>query len=167
MGEKGIGLETEGGRIMRSFRYLAAACVLAPCLACGGDGKEVPALETQSVTPPQATATPERVTGCLRAGEAGGTFVLTAGSTPTQPDAATYELLAAADTLQPHIGKQVEITGTVVTEQTAQSRGATMPAEERAKGTTGTPTVQSTTEVEVKRLQVTGVAPTGGACEDR
>lgn len=152
---------------MRSLRYFAAACILAQCAACGGDGKEVPALETQSVTPPQASATPERVTGCLRAGEAGGTFVLIASATDTRMAAATYQLVGTPDVLQPHVGKRVEITGTIVSEQTAQLRGATMPAEERAKGTPGTPTVQSTTEVEVKRLQVTGVAPTGAPCEDR
>lgn len=152
---------------MKMIHSAVTACVLAASVACGR-GEEVPALETQTVTPPQATATPERVQGCLRAGEAGGTFVLTAGAADTQmATAATYQLLGTPEMLQAHIGKRVEVTGTVVSEQTAQSRGATMPAEERAKGTTGTPTVQSTTQVDVKRLQVSGVTPVAGECNDR
>ncbi|MEX2272650.1 MAG: hypothetical protein WD690_14350 [Vicinamibacterales bacterium] len=153
---------------MRVVSSTAIACALAACLACGKSGEEVPPNETQSVTPPQAMATPERVQGCLRAGEASGTFVLTAGAADTKMGgAATYQLLGTPEALQPHVGKRVEVTGTIVSEQTAQSRGATMPAEERAKGTTGTPTVQSSTEIEVKRLQVSGVTPVAGECGDR
>ena len=152
---------------MRLIQGLAAACVLAACVACDRDPKEVPALETQSVTPPQAAATPERVQGCLRAGEAGGTFVLTASAADTHMAAATYQLMGDAEALRPHVGKRVEVTGTIVMEQTAQSRGATMPAEDRAKGTSGTPTVQSTTEVELKRLQVSGVTPVSGDCDEK
>ena len=152
---------------MRLIQGLAAACVLAACAACDNDPKEVPPLETQTVTPPQATAIPERVQGCLRAGEAGSTFVLTASAADTRLDAATYQLLGQPDALRPHVGKRVEVTGTIVLEQTAQSRGATMPAEDRAKGTSGTPTVQSTTEVQVKRLQVSGVTPVSGDCDEK
>ena len=152
---------------MRILRTSGAALVLVSCIACGGSGKEVPPLETQSITPPQAQATPERVQGCLRAGEAAGTFVLTASAADTRTAAATYQLIGAGDGVRDHVGRRVEVTGTVVSEQTASSRGATMPAEERAKGTSGTPTVQSTTQVEMKRLQVTSVTPVGGDCDDK
>ena len=151
---------------MRWVASAAAMCALTACLACGRSGEEVPPLETQTVTPPQPAATPERVQGCLRAGEASGTFVLTAGAADTQMSAATYQLLGTAESLQPHIGKRVEVTGTIVAEQTAQSQGATLPADDRAKGTAGTPTVQSTTRVELKRLQVSGVTPGAGECHD-
>jgi hypothetical protein len=35
-----------------------------------------------------------------------------------------------------------------------------------AKGTSGTPTVDTRTELDMKRLDVTTVTPTGGRCED-
>lgn len=152
---------------MTMIRNTAAACVLAACVACGGSGEEVPAMETQSVTPPQAQATPERVQGCLRAGEAANTFVLTASAVDTAMPAATYELIGAPDGLQQHVGHRVEVTGIVVQEQTARSEGATLPAEDQVKGTAGTPTVQSTTKVEMKRLQVSGVTPVDGDCDDQ
>ncbi len=152
---------------MRLIRGLATACVLAACVACNKDSEEVGASETQVVTPPQAAATPERVQGCLRAGEAGGTFVLTASAVDTRMDAATYQLLGEPDALRPHVGNRVEVTGTIVLEQAAQGVGARVPADDRAKGTSGTPMVQSTTEVEVKRLQVSGVTPVSGDCDDK
>ena len=150
---------------MRLVWNAAAACALAACVACGQSGEEVPALETQSVTPPQAQATPERVTGCLRASEGDGTFILTASATDTRMPAATYQLLGSPEGFRDHVGHKVEVTGTIVSEQTASSQGAALPAEERAKGTTGTPTVQSSTKVEMKRLQVASVTPVEGDCE--
>lgn len=151
---------------MRLVRNAAAACVIAASLACGKSGEEVPPIETQTVTPPQAQATPERVTGCLRAGESDGTFILTASSTDTRMPAATYQLLGSPEGFRDHVGHRVEVTGTVIAEQTASAQGATMPAEERAKGTSGTPTVQSSTKIEVKRLQVASVTPVDGDCDD-
>lgn len=151
---------------MKIIRLTAAAGAIAICVACGNSGEEVPALETQSVTPPQAQATPERVQGCLRAGEAEGTFVLTASATDTRMAAATYQLLGAPEGIREHVGHRVEVTGTVVSEQAATLTGAQMPAaEQRPQGTGGTPTVQSTTKVEMKRLQVTSVTPANGDCE--
>lgn len=150
---------------MRLVWNAAAACAIAACVACGRSGEEVPALETQAVTPPQAQATPERVTGCLRAGESDGTFILTASAADTRMPAATYQLLGSPEGFRDHVGHRVEVTGTVVSEQIASAQGASMPAEERAKGTSGTPTVQSSTKVEVKRLRVASVTPVDGGCD--
>ena len=44
--------------------------------------------------------------------------------------------------------------------------GDEMPAGDQVKGTAGTPTVQSTTKVEMKRLQVASVTPVDGDCDD-
>lgn len=147
------------------MKACAAAVLLAGCLACS-DAKEIPPLENQSLTPPQAQATPERVQGCLRAGEAAGTFVLTARAADTGMTAATYQLLGA-DSLREHVGKRVEVTGTIVSGQIATAQGATLPAEDRAKGTAGTPTVQATTKIDLKRLQVTSVTPVADDCDDQ
>ena len=151
---------------MRTVKMMAATAVLAACMACGGNGEEVPPLEQQSVTPPQATAMAETVQGCLAAGETEGTYVLTAGADDTLADAATYQLEGELGSLAEHIGRRVEISGTVVSQQVARSRGAVMPAGEEPTGTSGTPTVQSTTEVEVKRLQVDSVTPIDADCGD-
>jgi hypothetical protein len=152
---------------MRIIGSGVAACVIAACVGCGGDGKEVAPLESQSVTPPQAQATPERVQGCLRAGESADTFVLMASATDTRMPAATYQLVGPPDGLRDHVGRKVEVIGTVVSEQTAQATGASLPAEERPKGTSGAPTVQSTTKLEMKRLQVRSVTQVQGECDDR
>src|SRR5690606_36451943 len=131
---------------MQTITMMAATAVLAACVGCGGHGEEVPALEQQSMPPPQATSMPETVQGCLGAGETEGTYVLTAGADDTLADAATYQLEGELGSLAEHIGRRVEVTGTVVSQQVARSRGAAMPADEEPTGTSGTPTVQSTTE---------------------
>jgi hypothetical protein len=72
--------------------------------------------------------------------------------------------------LADHIGRRVEVTGTIVSEQVAQSRGPVMPAEPRDEaeptGTSGRATVQSKTEIELKRLQVSSVTPIDADCGD-
>lgn len=151
---------------MQTMKMMAATAVLAACVACGGNGEEVPALEQQSVSAPQETEMPRIVRGCLGAGGTEGTYVLTAGADDTLADAATYQLEGELGSLAEHIGRRVEVSGTVVSSQVARSRGAVMPAEEEPTGTSGTPTVQSTTEVEVKRLQVDSVTPIDADCGD-
>lgn len=148
-------------------RMFGTALLVAACAACGSKGEEVPPLDTNSVTPPQATALPERVQGCVRAGEADGTFVLTASSLDTRLAAATYQLEGMPDELRPYVGQRVEVAGTIVSEQTAQSRGLPMTAADAPAGTSGqapTPTVQSKTTLEIKRLQVASVTPVSGEC---
>jgi hypothetical protein len=151
---------------MQTMKMLAATAVLAACMACGGNGEEVPALEQQSVTAPQETQLPRVVRGCLGAGGTDGTYVLAAGADDTGADAATYQLEGELGSLAEHIGRRVEVSGTVVSSQVARSRGAVMPAEDEPTGTSGTPTVQSTTEVEVRRLQVDSVTPVDADCGD-
>jgi len=177
--ELGANLEASSRMMNRGFdmkvmKTVAVAAALAGCVACGGNGEEVPAVEQQTVTPPQATAMPERVRGCLGAGETEGTYVLTAGAVDTRTDAATYHLQGDLGQLAAHVGRRVEVEGTVVSEQVAQSRGLPMRAAEGGDepeevGTSGqgsTPVVQSSTEIEVKRLQVSSVTPIDADCGD-
>ena len=151
---------------MQMIRMMAATAVLAACVGCGGNGEEVPPLEQQSVSAPQETELPRIVRGCLGAGETSGTYVLMASADDTGADAATYELEGESGSLAEHIGRRVEVRGTVVSSQVARSRGALMDADEQATGTAGTPMVQSKTEVEVKRLQVESVTPVDADCGD-
>jgi hypothetical protein len=58
----------------------------------------------------------------------------------------------------------VEVAGTLRSEQEVTSLG--QPTEQKpAKGTTGTPTVETKSEVDIKRMTVTTVTPTGAKCE--
>jgi hypothetical protein len=122
----------------------------------------------QTQTPPQATNQPLTVAGCLRAGEASDTFVLTASEQVTTPDrAGTYQLVAGQNVdLKAHIGQRVEVNGVLSGQQTAQTRAATAPAAgEQATGTSGTPKVSTTTELDIKRLEVSGVRQLSERCD--
>lgn len=149
-----------------STAALAAALIAGTfSAACGNDDKAVPAADMQTSTPVQATNQPLTVTGCLRAGEAMGTFVLTA-SQATQEQTATYQLTPAQNVdLTPSVGQRVEVQGVVRTQQEIAARTSATPADERATGTSGTPKVQTTTEVAIKQLDVSTVRPLGERCD--
>jgi hypothetical protein len=104
------------------------------------------------------------VTGCLGAGETAGTYVLTAARANGATDTATYQLEGTnIDQLRDHIGQRVQVSGTTVPEADVASNST--PAQEpRAKGTSGTPTVQTSTELQIRRLRVDSVAPQGDKC---
>ena len=147
---------------------LAALLMIA---ACGGADKSDPVAQTQTATPVQVVNQPVTISGCLRAGEATQTFVLTASQTSgaEQAETATYQLhldpQAQSIDMQPHVGRMVEVSGVVRTEQEIANRAAAAPAGERATGTAGTPTVQTTTTVALKQLEVSSVKPLGAECE--
>lgn len=148
-------------RVFTSF-VLAGACVAG---ACGRSDQPVPPAEVQSQTA-QTANQPTSISGCLKAGEAGDTFVLTAARTAGSGDTATYVLTGDAGVnLRDHVGRQVEVSGVVRAEQEVASRTGAQPAE-KATGTTGAPKVETRTEVEVKRLQVSAVKPLGDKCDD-
>ena len=128
--------------------------------------KSMPAGESQAATPVQTTNTPTSVKGCLRAGDAAGTYVLTADRTTTGEQTATYQLQAAANVpLADHVGKQVEVSGVITTQQEVTTRTtpqAAKPAETAA--TTGRPTVSTATELDVRRMEVHQVRHLSANC---
>lgn len=81
------------------------------------------------------------------------------------PETTTFELTPAGDVnLQAHIGLQVEVSATV---RTAQQIVSSAGAEEKsAKGTAGTPVVETKTELYVKRLEVNSLRHLGDRCEE-
>ena len=110
-------------------------------------------------------AEPMTIAGCLRAGTGTNTFVLTTAQAAGQPEAATYNLAGAEGiSMQEHVGQQVQVTGTLVAETQIVREGTTAP-QEKVEGTTGTPSVQTKTEMDVKRMDVTAVTPMGRKCE--
>ncbi|HXW08140.1 MAG TPA: hypothetical protein VD833_23115 [Vicinamibacterales bacterium] len=147
---------------------LTCAAILAAAVAasaCNRGEEATPAPETQTQTARPANQ-PLTVTGCLKAGEAADTYVLTAARTAGSEEAANYQLIGARDAgLQDRIGQRMEVSGTVEAQQEIAARTKAEPAKEQAEGTSGTPTVQTRTEIEIRRLTVDSIRAVGGECE--
>jgi hypothetical protein len=147
---------------------------IAPWLTCGFTvvlltagcerGEETaPVAERQSQSA-QPANTPTTIAGCLKAGEATDTFVLTVAQAAGGGDTATYHLTGNQGVnLRDHVGHNVEVSGTIRAQQELASRGSAQPAE-RATGTSGSPSVQTRTEIDIKQLDVASVRPLGGNC---
>jgi hypothetical protein len=149
--------------VLTSFVLLASAAVTA----CGRDEAQAPPAATETEVSRRPN-TPATVTGCLRAGDAAGTFVLTTSQTADATTPATYHLTGASDVnLQDHIGKRVEVSGVVEAQSQIATREAPKPADNATgtAGTSGTPTVQTNTALSVRRLNVTSIKRTDGECE--
>lgn len=152
-----------------SHTLLASALVASMfSAACSGEPENTtPVAETQTATTAQPANQPLTVNGCLRAGEATDTFVLTSSqAAEPQGQTTTYELHGALNVdMRSHVGRRVEVSGIVRAQQQIASRTSPAPAQERATGTSGTPTVQTTTEVAIKQLDVSSLKPLGETCE--
>lgn len=145
----------------------AAALLLTVGVAVAGCSREpeTPAVQSQSQSTQQLNA-PATLTGCLRAGEAGNTFVLTSSATTDGSVPATYQLEGSGGAnLNDHIGKRVEVTGIIAEQQHVATTESAKPADEKATGTAGTPTVQTGTQLALRTLQVKQVRPVAGSCE--
>jgi hypothetical protein len=119
-------------------------------------------VQTQSA---QQGNMPVTVTGCLKAGQADDMLVLTTARAEGSGDAATYQLVGdETAALREHVGRRIEISGTVQAQQEMASRTTARP-EDRPTGTSGTPAVQTRTEVEIKRLAVKSAKPLDEKCD--
>jgi len=148
----------------RSIRFttvvFVAACSVSACK------REATAPELQTTTGPQPRMEPMTVSGCLKSGMAENTFVLMASKTDNMTETATYQLTGRDDlNLRQYVGQKVEVSGTVRSEEQVASTGGATETKP-AKGASGTPTVETKTQVDVKRLDVSSVKPTGGRCEE-
>ena len=156
---------------MRTQLLTVAFCsaVMLGSAGCGGNDEPQPAppAEATAQTPAVPQNKPMTLNGCLRAGEANDTFVLTTAQAQDSAETATYQLTGAQGVnLRDHIGQRVEVSGVVRSEQEMASSSASRPAaNEKATGTTGTPTVQTRTQLQVRQLDVNSIKPTGGKCE--
>ena len=91
---------------IRTAGLLVTAAVVA---ACGSD-PEVPPAQTQTGVSQQVN-TPATISGCLRAGDAANTFVLTTSQTEDGRTPATYHLTDRPEmNLRQHVGTRVEAT---------------------------------------------------------
>jgi hypothetical protein len=127
--------------------------------------RQATAPELQTTAGQQARMEPMTVTGCLKSGVADNTFVLMTSKTEGAIETATFQLNPKQGVdLKQYIGQTVEISGTLRAEQEVASTG--QPTELKpAKGTSGTPTVETKSEIDVKRLDVNTVTPTGNSCD--
>ena len=152
--------------VVQSVVAIMALCAGIATSACSRE-PAAPAAEVQSSTSPQQSNLPVTVRGCLRSGEAADTFVLTTSRTePQQEQTATYQLAGREGVdFRSNVGREVEVSGVVTSQQRIANRSATRAADEQATGTAGTPTVQTTTTVDVKQLDVTSLRPLGERCE--
>jgi hypothetical protein len=138
-----------------------AALVMVPSYACSRDEPAPPASQVQTESPTRVTNQPMTVTGCLRAGEAADTFVLTTGGT----DVATYNLIGREGVnLADHVGRQVEVNGILLAQKQTATRAEGPARGDKPTGTAGTPSVSTRAEVDIRQLEVNTVRSTGQEC---
>lgn len=159
---------------MKTSSALAGLLCLSLTVACADrdDGREARhGLPPSSETAQGAGAEAVTVTGCLTSAD--GKFVLTelepADGAQPRATTETYQLENLEDQLRPHVGRQIRVYGQADPAQVAEVRevapatGGTGAA--GATGTTGTQVdTQTTARVEMRRLRITTVTPTGAAC---
>lgn len=165
----------------RLHRLSAAVVCVGFAAACGGGNRDATA-ERENTTAANAQAetdeptgrpAPMSVTGCLTSAE--GRYVLTeltgdikAPGGPAQPTTETYQLTNADEKLQPHVGKQVRVTGEAEPARVAEVRESTPAA---PAGTAGQQSPnqaavssETRTRLEMRTMSVTSVTPTGEDC---
>ncbi len=150
---------------MPSLRLIQSAfAVSLMAVGIGACTRENTAPELQTTSGPQPRAEPKSVSGCLRMGVGDNTYVLIASETAGATTTATYQLTGRdMASLQPYVGQTVEVSGTLRAEQEIASSGGTV-AEKPAKGTSGTPAVETKSDLNVRTLKVGSVKPLGVPC---
>jgi hypothetical protein len=144
------------------WRVIAAVTLTLTISACN---RKATAPELQTTTGLQPRMEPMTVTGCLRSGVGESTFVLMVSQAGGAGETATFQLTGPERlNLREYIGQTVEVSGTLRAEKQVTSSGGAVE-QKPAKGTGGTPVVETKSEVDIKRLDVTSVKPTGNRCE--
>jgi hypothetical protein len=169
---------------MSTAKLLSAAVLIAGLgTACGGADREASSnaaggdTTTTAREERQATQRPAAitVTGCLTS--ANGQFVLTelerggTAAAPGQTATETYQLTNADDQLRSYVGREVRVNGEAEAPRIAEVRETT-PGSGAAAGTSGADTgstvsTESRTRLEVRKLSVSSVTPTGDECPAR
>ena len=145
-------------------KWLCGVAIALTAAGACNRTNEVPPAETETATPLQTANTPTTVIGCLRAGDASNTFVLTTANTETSQPTATYSLHPSEGVmLAEHVGKRVVVSGVLRAQQEVTARSSTEPAG-KATGTAGTPSVSTATELDIKQLNVDKVRAVDGDC---
>lgn len=167
---------------MRAGIICGVVCSLAVGAAACGRGADERAMQQDAALEERGRATGSEITitGCLTAAPERDAFVVTAardaltsgalysgaGGTPTY----TYELVGNATDLSQHTGRQVEVRGTIDGDHEDQVRvreeDRTEQPEVQSGDRTVTPAIETSERlnINVRRLHVSTVTPTGQAC---
>jgi hypothetical protein len=150
---------------MRHGTVWTTTTIACAVLALGACNRKTAAREVQTTATVERSGDPVQLSGCLKSGVlADNTFVLLVSQKNGSGGTATYDVIPAAGVdLRDQIGQQVEVTGTLQGGQVASSEGAAR--ESAPKGTSGTPTVETKTDVDIRRVAATSVKPIGAACQ--
>jgi hypothetical protein len=151
---------------VRSIVVCAGIAIAVASGACNRTPKSTAVAESQTQSAQPANQ-PLTIVGCLKAGEAPDTFVLTTARTDGSGETATYQLVGASDVnLKDHLGHRVEVNGTMNAQQEIASSTTAVPTERsRPTGTSGSPKVETKTEIDIKRVSVASVKPLSNKCE--
>lgn len=151
-------------RTMLMSSCIAAVALSVACSrdAAQADKKNIVDLATHPA--PAGSIAPVEVVGCLSA--AGNRFVLTHAD---KDDAKTiaYQLVNADDKLTALVGREVRVTGEAQPTQRAETRAVTPPQPAATSGKSATDAKVTTveeTKVDMQKLSVASVAPTGDNC---
>jgi hypothetical protein len=152
-------------KVTRVFSCVAAAALSLS--ACNRAEQNKPVAEVQTQTPVKPAAEPTTVSGCLRAGDAADVFVLTASQAVDGGTPATYQLVGLQGVnLKDHVGNRVEVNGVLRAQQQTSTRAAAPAAgSDKSTGTSGSPTVETRTSVDIRQLDVSAVKPLGQGCD--
>ena len=155
--------------VTAALAVIALAYGSASTVACQRSNKNAtPTAQTQTATAAQAVNQPMTVTGCLRAGDASETFVLTASETKDGTSPATYMLAANNGVnLRDNVGKHVEVTGVLSTEQQVSTTSPATAPRNKPTGTSGTPTISTQTQLDMRRLEVNSLTKLGDSCDKK
>jgi hypothetical protein len=153
---------------MRHPRHVRLCSLLIPALIAGACQRqpEAPAVQVDSGIQPRME--PITVEGCLKGGVLADDTWVVLGRHVAIPSeaAATYQLVNAdAAMLRAHQNTQVRVSGTLETDRRVVTSTGMVPEDDKARGTSGTPTVGATAAVDLRRLRVEQVTPTGQKCE--
>jgi hypothetical protein len=159
----------------RNLLWLLVAAALGTGACSGRDDDSKPAIAGDPVSGDYMT-----VTGCLSGASDRGAFVLTAdrnaltsgalhsgsGEVPTY----TYELVGGSEELASHVGKKVAVKGRLDDDRDdeldKEVKSKTELPPTRSGDDVVTPAIRTKEELEiqVRRLRVESITPTGSAC---
>jgi hypothetical protein len=153
-------------RAHRVGELVAMACIGLAAAGCNRNQASPPPAQVQSQSTLPANS-PTTVTGCLKAGDAPSTYVITTAKTEGGSETATYQLMGGTGTnLADHIGRQVEVSGVI--RQTQELASTERAQNAQPRGTAGPqekPVVETRTEVDIKRLDVSSIKPLRDRCD--
>jgi hypothetical protein len=153
-----------------ALSIVAMAAVGASTAGCNrSDKNSTPVAQMQTQTPAQPVNQRTTVVGCLRAGESADTYVLTASQAQDGSTPATYALFAGEDVdLRGNVGQQVQVTGVVTTQEAVSTITPSTAPANKPEGTSGSkPQVQTQTQLEMRRFDVTSINKVADRCDTK